>query len=167
MHLGSGDQSRGVALQTGAAGATDAVDEVFRHLGQVVVDDVGYIVHVQAARSDVGRDQHLVTAFLKSAQSAVPLRLRAVAVNHRRSETVADQFLGQPFGAAFGAREDQRLAFFCIEQLAQHIELLARTNFVSLQLHAFRGLEHRTQGDAHRIAHVVIHQAGNGLLQGG
>ena len=60
------------------------MDEILSHLGQVVVDDVGDVVHVQAARGDVRGDQHLITAFLKSAQGRVALRLRAVAVNHAR-----------------------------------------------------------------------------------
>jgi hypothetical protein len=39
--------------------------------GNVVVDHVGHVIAVQATRCDVGRDQHLVAAFLKSAQGAL------------------------------------------------------------------------------------------------
>ena len=61
-----GNQRRGASLRPGAAGAAYPVDEVFRHLRQIVVDDVGDVVHVQAARGDVGSDQYLVTAVLKA-----------------------------------------------------------------------------------------------------
>src|SRR5579872_1527452 len=64
--LDSGGQRGGAALGSGASGAAYAVDEVFRHLGYVVVDDVSNVVTMQAARGDVGRDQNLVAAFLKS-----------------------------------------------------------------------------------------------------
>ena len=42
-----------MSLRPGAAGAAYTVDEVFRHLWKVIVDDVGYVVYVQAARGDV------------------------------------------------------------------------------------------------------------------
>ena len=51
------------------------MDKVFRHLGHIVVNDVGHVIHVQTTGSDVGRDQHLETAFLKSTQSPIALRL--------------------------------------------------------------------------------------------
>ena len=87
---------------------------------------------MQSTRRNVGRHQNLVTAFLKSAQGTVALRLRAVAVNHGRGETVAFQFLGQPLRAALGAGENQRLSFFLVEQLPQHVQLFGgRTSYAS------------------------------------
>ena len=46
------------AIRTGARGAADAVDIAFRLVGQLEVDDMGDVVDVDAARRDVGRDQH-------------------------------------------------------------------------------------------------------------
>ena len=123
--------------------------------------------HVQSARSDIGRDQHLIAAFLKSAQSGVALRLRAIAVNHGSREAVPFQFLGQPLRATLGARENQRLSLFFVEQLPQHVQLFGRAHFISLELHALRRLQDRAQSDPHRLARVVIHQRGHGLLHGG
>ena len=40
----SGGQSCGAAGEAGTTGAADTVDEVFCHLGQIVVDDVGDVV---------------------------------------------------------------------------------------------------------------------------
>src|SRR5207248_4952200 len=39
--LGACDQSGGIASRFSAAGAPDAMDEVLRHLRQVIVDDMG------------------------------------------------------------------------------------------------------------------------------
>src|SRR5262249_18329392 len=47
------------------------------------------------------------------------------------------------------------------------VELLSRSHFVGLELYAFRGLEHRTQSDPNRIAHVIRYEAGDGLLHRG
>ena len=50
----------GVALRSGAASSSYAVNEVLSHLRQVIVDHVGDVIHVQAARGDIGGDQHAV-----------------------------------------------------------------------------------------------------------
>ena len=70
------DERRGAALRTGAPGAAYAVDEIFRHLRQVVVDDMRHVVHVDAARGDIGGDQHLVASFVEAGQGFDALRLR-------------------------------------------------------------------------------------------
>jgi hypothetical protein len=52
------------------------VDEIFRHLRQVVVDDMRHVVHVDAARGDIGGDHHLVASFVEAGQGFDALRLR-------------------------------------------------------------------------------------------
>ena len=49
------------------------MDKIFREAGQVVVDDVRYIVHMEAAGSYVGGHQDFEAAALESAEGAVPL----------------------------------------------------------------------------------------------
>ena len=112
--------------RSSASGTADAVDEVFGHFGDVIVDDVGDVITMQSAGRDVGGDEHLEAAFLKSAEGAVALRLRAIAVNHGGGEAVAGQFLGEALGAALGAGEDERLSFFVVEKLAENIESFRR-----------------------------------------
>src|SRR4051794_23381757 len=143
------------------------MDEVLSHLGQVVVDDVGDIVHVQSTRRDVGGNQNLVTAFLKSAERRVPLGLRAISMNHAGVEAVTYEIFGQPFGTAFCAGEDQGLTLFRVEQLPEDIEFLAGAHFVSRKLYAFGRFEHRAKSDPDWTAHVLVYQACNGLLHGG
>src|SRR6202158_2952 len=163
--LDSGSQGSRTTGQAGTTGAADTVDEVFRHLGQIVVDDVGDVVAMQAARSDVGGDQHLKASFLKSAEGAVALRRRAIAVNHGGGKPVASQFLSQALGATFRAGEDESLSFFRVEELTENVELFAGTDFVGPQFNACGWFQDGTQRNSYRIAHVFVHESGDGLLE--
>ena len=58
-----------------AAGAADAVDIVLGVDRHVEVDDVGHVGDVEAARGDVGRDQHLDVPLLNVVQGALRARL--------------------------------------------------------------------------------------------
>src|SRR5258708_34895037 len=115
---------------------------------------------MQAAGGDVGGNQHLEATFLKSAQRAVALRLRAIAVNHGGGEAVAGQVLRQALGATLGAGKDESLSFFGIEKLAENVELFAGTDFVGFELYAFSGLQDRAERNADWIAHVFVHESG-------
>jgi len=67
---GGGDSAGGVA-----AGAPDAMDEVFGFARHVVIDDVGDVGDVDAARGDVSCDEDAVTALRKAFEGGVALRL--------------------------------------------------------------------------------------------
>src|SRR6267378_3521603 len=68
-------EGRSHAVATVAAGAADAMDEVFRHFRQIVIDDVRDILHVNPARSQVRRHQHAEPPLLESRQCRSALRL--------------------------------------------------------------------------------------------
>jgi hypothetical protein len=68
--------------------------KVFRDFGQIVVDDMRDVLHVNTARSQVGRDQDAIASLLKPGKCGGSLRLRAVAVNHSRRKSFAIQILG-------------------------------------------------------------------------
>jgi hypothetical protein len=53
------------AAFTRTAGAPNPMDKVFRHLGQVVVDDVGDILHMNPPRGQIGCDQDAIASLLK------------------------------------------------------------------------------------------------------
>ena len=78
------DQRGGVAVLAGAAGAADAVDVVFGGVRQFVVDDVRQVVDVEAARGDVGGDQHAHRAGLEGFERFGALLLALVAVDGGR-----------------------------------------------------------------------------------
>ena len=65
----------------GARRAADAVDVVLGHQRHVEVDDVAERGDVDAARRDVGGDQHPVLAALEAGERLGALRLRTVAVD--------------------------------------------------------------------------------------
>src|SRR5665811_2346524 len=91
----------------GAPRTSYAVNEVFRNLGQVIVDDVRNVFHVNPTRSQIGCDQHLIASSLEARQCRRTLRLRTVSMNHGRGKTFARQVLGNALGSALGTREDE------------------------------------------------------------
>ena len=72
----------------GARGAADAVDIGFRHMRQIVVDHMRHAVDVDAARRDVGRNQHVDLAGLEFGKRALALALRLVAVDGRSADAL-------------------------------------------------------------------------------
>src|SRR5262249_4389144 len=91
-----------------AARAPDAMDEIFRNLRKVVIYHVRNSIHVNAARSHVGRDQYPVRSVLKTAQCVVALILRAVAMNGGGLPSFARKFFRKPVRAVFGPREYEK-----------------------------------------------------------
>jgi hypothetical protein len=60
----------------GPSCSAHAVNEIFRQGRQLVVNDVGHALNIEATRSDVGGDQHLEPAFVEAVERARALRLR-------------------------------------------------------------------------------------------
>ena len=86
-------------------------------LRQVVVDDQRQLVDVDAARCDVGGDQHAAGSALEVVHRLHAGVLRLVAVNGARLDAGAVEDLGQLVGAVLGACEDQHL--LCVGALQQ------------------------------------------------
>ena len=59
----------------GAAGATDAMDEVFGDVGKVVIDDMRDVLDVDAASGYVCGHEDAILSALESSESRGPLRL--------------------------------------------------------------------------------------------
>src|SRR5271157_666773 len=110
------------------------MNKVLGNLWQIIVDDMRNIRDVDAARGDVRRHQDLELTLVEAVQGPGALRLGAVAVNHGRRKSVAHQALGQAFGPALGARENQGLSLLGVEKLAQQIGLFRQRYFESVQL---------------------------------
>src|SRR5690606_1363756 len=96
----------GAARRAGARGAADAVDVALGFVRQVEVDDVADAVDIDAARRDVGGDQHRRTAAPEIVERALALRLRLVAVDRVGGDAAAAELVGETAGAALGAGED-------------------------------------------------------------
>jgi hypothetical protein len=71
----STEEGRSDAVPARTTGAPDAMDKVFRHFGQIVVNDVGNVLHVNAPRGQVGCDQDAIASLLKSGEGRGALGL--------------------------------------------------------------------------------------------
>src|SRR5579871_3211707 len=87
---------------------------------QIVVDDVGDVLHVDSAGSHIRSHKDAKVSASKSSQRRVALRLRPVTVNHRRGKSLTNQIIGKALGAALGAGKNQTLARFLREQALEH-----------------------------------------------
>ena len=72
---------------------------VFRRVRQFEVDHVRQFVDVEAARGDVGGDEHLDRAVLERFQRLQAFRLRLVAVDRVGGDARLRQFAGQLAGS--------------------------------------------------------------------
>ena len=77
-----------------------------RLAGHVEVDDQGDALNVQAARRDVGGDQHVERAVLESLDHTLTLGLSDVAGDTGGAESAARQLEGHLFDIRAGAHED-------------------------------------------------------------
>ncbi len=100
-------QGDGLAAAPGTAGATDAVDVILRHLGQLEVDHVGQLIDVETPCGDVGGNQHPHLAFTKIRQRPVAGPLALVTVDGDRIQAIFLHLLGEPVGNLLGAHEHQ------------------------------------------------------------
>src|SRR5579863_2773073 len=157
----------GNAVFTGAAGAADAVDEVFGDIGKVVVDDVGDVLDVDAASGDVGGNEHAILPALETSEGRSPLRLRAVAMNHGGVDALTVQILGDALRAALGARENEAAAAFAFEQVEEHVGFAVFGDFEGLEANTFRGFRSRTKREANGIFCVVAHELRHGAFHRG
>src|SRR6516164_7837033 len=161
------EKGGGDAAFAGAAGPSDAVNKVLSHFGQIVIDDVRDVLNVDAAGCYVRGDQHPEAPGLEACQCGVALRLRAIPVNHGGVDAIAIEFLGDALGAALGARKNETPARLFRQKTMEQILFAVGRNFKRLEAHIFRGLQSGAKGQAHWIAHVILHEVHDGCLKGG
>src|SRR5438034_2228085 len=98
-------QHPGVAFGPGTGSAADAVDIIFRHVRDIVTDDVGDVDHVETTGSDVGCHQNLEVSPTKPFHGPVSLRLREIAVQLAHGEATTGDDFHKALGRAARARE--------------------------------------------------------------
>ena len=107
------------------AGAPDAVHIVLVGGRDIVVDDMAHVLHINAARGDVGRNQDLHVRSLEKREGFLAAALIFVAVDGFGFEAALRQALGELFDAVLGAAKDQDLAKSRLcEEVVQNIELV-------------------------------------------
>ena len=108
----------------GPRGAADAVDILLGHVGQLEVEHVGHARHVDAARGDVGRDEHLGLARLELGERAFALRLALIAVDRVGDDAIGTEQLHDAVGTVLGAGEDERALDLLVTQQDRQQRLL-------------------------------------------
>ncbi len=106
MRLAARDEREGAAGGSHACGASDAVDVNFGIFGDVVIDDVGDLVDVDAAGGEIGGDKDVDFAGFEAAHDALAFVLHEVAVDGAGGDAVALESCGDFIHAAFGAAEN-------------------------------------------------------------
>ena len=166
--LDVGDQARVVARDqrdrqargAGAAGAADAVDVVLGVERHVEVEDRRQVDDVEAARGDVGRDQHVDLARLERLERLQPLVLRLVAVQRVGAQAVALERARQPGAAELGVDEDERLGDRALLQDLQHgAPLVVGRDAVEVLLDVGRGRVRPRHLDHDRVLQVAFGEA--------
>ncbi len=161
------EKSGSDAAFTGAAGAADAMDEVFGNVRKIVVDDVGDVLNVDTASRDISGDKDAILPALETGEGRGALRLGAVAMNHGGVDALTVQALGDAFGAALGARENKAAAAFVVEQVVEHIGFAVFGDFESLETNIFGRLRSGAEGEADGILCVVAHELRHGAFHRG
>src|SRR5260370_6083138 len=99
-------ERQGDARGAGARGAADAMNVALGVGRQLVVDDVGHAVDVDAARSEIGGDQHAGLAAAEIVERLLAGVLRLVAVDRLGGDATIFQRLGNAVGTALRAGGD-------------------------------------------------------------
>jgi hypothetical protein len=101
------DEADRVADGLRASRPSDAMDVILGVHREIEVDHVRDPFDVDAARRDVGGDEHAGPPSLERVQRGGALALRAIGVQRRGDDAVLLQLARDLVGAVFGAREDQ------------------------------------------------------------
>ena len=142
-HVVPVDERDRCALLAGAARAAGAVQVDLVVLGALVVDDVRDVLDVDAARGDVGRDQHVDLAVAERAQRLLTGALAEVAMDRAGREAAGDQLVGDLRAGALGAREhDRQAATAGLQDAREHLDLVHRVGAVDDLLGVLDGRAH-------------------------
>src|SRR6516162_6989156 len=121
----------GDARGAGARGAADAMDVALGVDRQLEVDDVRHPADVDAARSEVGRDQHAGAAEAEIVERLLAGTLALVAVDRLGGHAGLVERLGNAVGAALGAGEhDHPLERAVGQEMAEQRALVGRVHEV-------------------------------------
>lgn len=105
--LTRGAEGHGTAIASGTGGPTDSVDVAFRFIGQVEVDHMGNIVHVNPSGGNVRGDQCAQVTIAESFQRLGAGVLRLIAVDGRDVDLFPEQLATDTVGPVFGSGKDQ------------------------------------------------------------
>ena len=156
---------------TGAAGAArppDAMDVILAVIGQVIVEHDLDVVHVNAARGDVGGDQEFQAGLAEFIHYPVALHLRHIAVQAVGHVALGLQMIHQLIHHPLGVAEnDAQLQVVDVDQAREQIHLEAAVHLVINLLDGRDG--HRLLLDFYvlRVAGILFDEVADGPRHGG
>ena len=161
-----GDRDAGLACPAGAA---DAVHVGLLILGNLIVDDVGDVVDVDAAGGHIGGHQHVDLAGAERLEGLLAGALIQVAVHRADLEAALAELVGHLLRGALGAGEDHRRAAAAgLQQPGDEFDLVQRMGaigeLVGGGVHG-RGLR-RLGTDVRRLVHEAAGQRDDGVRHG-
>src|SRR5699024_12255272 len=105
-HLLPVHESDGGTVASRTPGTSDAVRVGLLVLGSFVVDDMGDVVHVEAAGGHVRGDQDVDLAVTERTQGSLTLALSQITVEGGGGETAGPTITGQPLTSTVGHAAD-------------------------------------------------------------
>ncbi len=145
------------ALLAGAGRAAAPVQVALVVLRRVHVQHQADVVHVDAARRDVGADEHVDGALAELGEDAGALVLALAAVQAARLDADPGQLLAQPVHAVLGADEDDRTAL-AVGDLGRDVELVVARHLHHVVLHGVDRRGRRSHGVGDRVLEEAVHQ---------
>ena len=160
LHFIRAHQRDRLARRTGTAGATDAVDVIFRCIGQFIVNHKRQLINIEAARGDFGGNQDFHFALFEFIERLGAFKLRTITVDGGGGKAVADQFAGKVIGIDFAACKNQHLLHIAgFNQVCQQRMFARGGNFVSLMCNQLGWCIAARDFDHHRVAHKLIRES--------
>ena len=89
-------------------GPTDAVDIIFRILGQIVIDHMADIFNMNAAGGNVGGHQNFDPSIFELFHQPKPFALGKITGNSFRRPSVSLKPVGEPFHPDLGVDKNKR-----------------------------------------------------------
>lgn len=164
----SGNEVDGNTLTAETATTTDAVDVVLAVGGEIVVDDQGNLLDVDATGKEISGDQDTRRTRAEFLHNQVTLSLVHVTVHGRDGEVAGSQLVGEPVDLPAGVAEDDGLGDGdSLVQVRESVELplfLLDSNVELLDTleSELVLLDEDTDGVAHELGGDLEHVLGHG-----
>ena len=141
----------------GARGSANAMHIGLRHIRQIEINDMCHAIHIDAARGDIGRDQHADAPVLERLQRPFPLRLALIAMDHAGRQACSLKMLRHPVRPVLRAGKNERAAHAVVlQQLGQHWALAGCVDKDDALLHPLDRGRNRGDRDMYgRLQHLA------------